>query len=527
MPILNIPSFKSLDTSYLRYGLNHCYINKSKSIKKLIAVELEALTERLDPLVAAEEKENLHEFLRKATNIFSQNIKYSKDNTFLKTKELRDNEDIVLLSGDKDSSVVIMHEVDYKKKVTDMLEEGSKTKNYTSCSDSILKDRFYQNFLLRHFKNHEFHSTIRPTSNQSALFFATAKTHKFISLSDITPSNIIFRPIIDETGTCFYQTDKFLAEYLKPLANNRYTLKNTQLFSGPINKLLPFRNNEEDVSNDMEFFFSNVPIEFTIKYICDQIYLHKKLSPFCNRFTKLLKKVTTENIFSANGVLYKQLDVAMGGPLLVVFSNCFMNSMEEKLVIPSNPTFYIRYVVDIYVRRNNDCTDSFFQALKNYHPNIKLTLELSPSKFPDSNILRLADGTGRFSAVHKSTKLSFHYSFQVRTRYKKCVIKDDLHRSEMTGSCFAEKTNRIVMKYLKAGYLINFIKSQISIFSRPKDDYLIPKNMFDERIHAPAPKLTFENLRNAVVRWKEHEYHQGKSEPTKHLLENSAHYFCW
>ena len=146
------------------------------------------------------------------------------------------------------------------------------------------------------------------------------------------------------------------------------------------------------------------------------------------------------------------------------------------------------------------------------------------------------------------------------------------------------------MKYLKGGYLINFIKSQISIFSRPKDDYMIPKNMFDEKIylHLKVPycprnetmifkvinnieeftsfrvKVNFswitnqtrslfplkdkishhhsviykdtyscsktfigETLKNAVVRWKEHEYHQGKSEPAKHLLENPAHSFCW
>ena len=174
--------------------------------------------------------------------------------------------------------------------------------------------------------------------------------------------------------------------------------------------------------------------------------------------------------------------MAIEDPLSGVFSNCFMNS-TEKLVIPSNPTFYIRYVDDIYVRRNNDCTDSLFQAPNNYHPNIKLTLELSSSKFLDINIHRLADGTVRFSVVHKSTKLPFHYFSQVPTQYKECVIKGDLHRSEKIGSCYAEETNRIVMKYLKAGYPINFIKSQISIFSRLKNDYVIPKNMFDERIH--------------------------------------------
>ena len=147
-------------------------------------------------------------------------------------------------------------------------------------------------------------------------------------------------------------------------------------------------------------------------------------------------------------MLHKQIDgVAIEGSLSVVFSNRFMKSMKENLVNPLNPFFYMRYLDDIYVRRNNDCSDSLFQALNNYHPNIKLTLELSPSKFIDSNIHRLADGTVRFSVLHKSTKLPFHYSSQVPTQYKKCVIRGDLHRGEKIGCCFSEKTNWIVMKY--------------------------------------------------------------------------------
>ena len=158
-----------------------------------------------------------------------------------------------------------------------MLEEGIKTKNYTKCNDSIIKAlRSYQNFLLKHFKHHEFHSTIRLTLNQSAHFFATAKTHKFISLSDITPSDIKLRLIIDQTGMFFYQTGKLLAGYLKPLADNRYTLKNTQLFPELINKLSLY-----EIIKRMSVItwnlFTKFPIDFTIKYIRDQIYSHKKL----------------------------------------------------------------------------------------------------------------------------------------------------------------------------------------------------------------------------------------------------------
>ena len=56
-----------------------------------------------------------------------------------------------------------------------------------------------------------------PYSHQPARFFVTAKTHRFENISDITIDNLKLRPMIDETGTCYYKTGKVIAEYLKPL----------------------------------------------------------------------------------------------------------------------------------------------------------------------------------------------------------------------------------------------------------------------------------------------------------------------
>ena len=42
---------------------------------------------------------------------------------------------------------------------------------------------------------------MRPVSNQPGRFFATAKTHKFTLLNDITVENLKLRPIIDLAGT--------------------------------------------------------------------------------------------------------------------------------------------------------------------------------------------------------------------------------------------------------------------------------------------------------------------------------------
>ena len=74
--------------------------------------------------ILSEDLENFHEYLRKMTNKFTQNICHTKDNTYHDFCHLRNNKDIVLLSGDKDSPVVVTNKVDYVEKVNSMINEG-------------------------------------------------------------------------------------------------------------------------------------------------------------------------------------------------------------------------------------------------------------------------------------------------------------------------------------------------------------------------------------------------------------------
>ena len=112
--------------------------------------------------------------------------------------------------------------------------------------------------------------------------------------------------------------------------------------------------NKEDVSYDVKSIFTNISINETIGFICDELYIHKKLQPICKRsiFKKLLLKLTTECTFSINDQLCKQIDgVSMGDTLSVVLSHCFMNKMEKDVVILFKPKFYKRFVDIIYRRR--------------------------------------------------------------------------------------------------------------------------------------------------------------------------------
>ena len=66
-----------------------------------------------------------------------------------------------------------------------------------------------------------------PISNQPAHFFATAKMQKFNNSQDINVKYLKLRPIIDKTGTYIYDASKIVAEFLKPLARNEFTISDT------------------------------------------------------------------------------------------------------------------------------------------------------------------------------------------------------------------------------------------------------------------------------------------------------------
>ena len=76
---------------------------------------------------------------------------------------------------------------------------------------------------------------MRPTSNQPARIFATAKIHKFADTKQININDLKLRPIIDQTGTQLCDYSKIIAKYLAiakylTLAINECTISDTLSF---------------------------------------------------------------------------------------------------------------------------------------------------------------------------------------------------------------------------------------------------------------------------------------------------------
>ena len=84
---------------------------------------MESLANTASKKVVNIQSENFHEFLRGYTDIFSKNILNSKDFTYKNLSVMQDK-NIVILQGDKDSSVIIIDKSDYIQKLEDMIEKG-------------------------------------------------------------------------------------------------------------------------------------------------------------------------------------------------------------------------------------------------------------------------------------------------------------------------------------------------------------------------------------------------------------------
>ena len=239
---------------------------------------------------------------------------------------------------------------------------------------------------------------------------------------------------------------------------------------------------EEDVSYGTVPLFTNIPINETIDFICDEIYIHKKLQPICKPsiFKKLLLKLTTECRFSINDQLCKQIHrVSMGGTLSVVVSDCFMNKMEKDVVIPFKPTFYKWFVDHIYRQRKRNEPDELFDKMNSYHPNIKLTIEISSKKFLDTKILRTSNQIQCFM-YHKENKKLIHWNSAVPKSYKQNVIIGDAHRAKKISCDFDYEISVIESKYIKTGYPPKFVTSLINTCPVEKEEPVIPPQMFDE-----------------------------------------------
>ena len=96
--------------------------------------------------------------------------------------------------------------------------------------------------------------------------------------------------------------------------------------------------------------------------------------------------------------------------------------MEIEVVRPLKPSLYSRYADDIHNGRKKDEFDKVFHALSNYYENIKLTLEISPSKFLDNQFIN-EDGKYITKVYRKESKTPIHWSSKYQSDIKETQLQ--------------------------------------------------------------------------------------------------------
>ena len=132
VPIINLSSHVIADATlhYLRYGLNHSFIDKNQDMKLNLLSEFKLLLNQVSSSIPVGQHDDFKHFLRVHSNLFHQNIFSTPDCTYKVLQKLATDPDLVVLSGDKDSSVVIMQRADYVNKLKTMIEEGMANRKY-------------------------------------------------------------------------------------------------------------------------------------------------------------------------------------------------------------------------------------------------------------------------------------------------------------------------------------------------------------------------------------------------------------
>ena len=72
-----------------------------------------------------------------------------KDYTYHNLKDISWDKNLVLLNGDKDSSVVVMNRTNYNNIMQKMIDDGIKNKIYKETTDNTLKElKYFKSFCI-------------------------------------------------------------------------------------------------------------------------------------------------------------------------------------------------------------------------------------------------------------------------------------------------------------------------------------------------------------------------------------------
>ena len=398
-------------------------------------------------------------------------------------KSLRENNNIVIRRADKSSTFVILNRDDYRKKIQDVLKDGSKFQKISKNPCENIKSKI-NNLIDRATSETGQAMPLKKIVGDYSpgYIYGNVKTHK--------PGEKV-RPIISQVTTPTYHTAKQLDKLIKKYLPQGKMLRSATEFV----ELLHGKQYSGNLfSLDVESLFTNVPVHRTINIILDKVYHHPTISaPVIPKHTlrELLLICTTEVPFKdMDGNMYIQCDgVSMGSPLGPTFANFFMAEVENRALSNIQVSLYCRYIDDIFLICNADSL-KLLQTEMMTISGMNFTFERSVNnKLPFLNVLvDVTDGQVRTSVYRKPTDVGkcLNAVSECPDRYKISVVKGFLFRAKTLSSDRDEmllEMNRSKQILVNNGYTNKLIDDEIRKFLRREASQQQPPTTTTHKIY--------------------------------------------
>ena len=399
----------------------------------------------------------------------------------MKIKQFSKNQNIVVAQPDKGKGIVLLDKSHYIAGLSKIVADQEKFELITDdiCRVSWLLEDRINSFLLKlknlHHLSSVLYNQLHVSGSGPGTLYGLAKIHKTGFFEEK-----LYRPIFAAYKCASYKLSKFLVNILAPVAENRYTLKNSAQFRNDIEKF-PVSGNLTMASFDIQNLYTNIPLGETID-IC-LATLGSTLGLPTDLFRKLLELSVFDTMFAFDGKFYRQRDgLGMGLPLSPTMANIFLCYHEDiwlqKCPSDFRPIFYRRYIDDTFALfENSSHIDKFLKYLNSRHPNMIFTGETESDgklSFLDCTVQKCDMFSTSFYRKPTFTGLGLSFFSYCPVQFKFNSINTLIHRAHRVCSSFTafnKELSFLADHFFMNGYpkklYFNLVKKFIAKLSHP------------------------------------------------------------
>ena len=331
-------------------------------------------------------------------------------------KELRRDQEKVILTAHKGVSMVVMEKKECIKKSEDLLNQST----YIALTTDLINK--CKNNLIKSAQDHKSRRGHREQHLQEAIPHSGSTTQILWSAQNTQEGHTAQAHNIQQGLSHIWDSKGTGKDSKAPHRKVTHHVYNNKDFLESIKDIKV--EDECIMSCDVSTLFTSIPIDTTINIIKKQLEddkdLHSRTNMTIKHICCLLEFCLKNTYFNFNGEFYEQKEgAAMGSPISPIVANLFMEDLKIKAIRTSTtpPKIWTRIVDDTFTIIKKENRNSFLQHLNFIHPNIKFTCEEvredGSMPFLDILVIPAEDGSLKTSVFRKPTHTDLYLQWDI------------------------------------------------------------------------------------------------------------------